>query len=388
MEIKEILVKQKNELKYLKSLKIVEREKKVNVDQNIIKVITGPRRAGKSTFAISLLRDKYFAYVNFDEREITQFNSLDIEKGIKYVYGDTKYIFLDEIQNYKGWELWVNSLYRRGYNIIITGSNSNLLSKELSTHLTGRYLEIELLPFSFREVLKYSNFDMDLLDYDKEKQGLLLNLLEKYLQIGGFPEIWVKNLDSLYLKTLFENIIYKDVVKRWNIKYPYLMENLAKYLINNFSSITSITKLKNILNFKSVETLEKYIKYLEEAYLIQPLNNFSYKLKEVIRSQKKFYVIDNGLINTISYKFSNNFGRLMENLVFVELKRRYSEIFYLKTKENYEVDFVVKERNRISKLIQVTYANSFDEINPREYRSLLHANELFKSDKPELIMIT
>jgi predicted AAA+ superfamily ATPase len=148
----------------------------------------------------------------------------------------------------------------------------------------------------------------------------------------------------------------------------------------------------NSLGIKaSKNTLYNYLEYANDSYFLFYLKKFSYSLKDIERSIPKIYVIDNGIINVFSHRFSENIGRLMENLVFLNLRRKYREnknIFYLKTRENYEVDFVVKEENRISKLIQVTYANSFDEINPREYRSLLHTNELFKSDKPELIMIT
>jgi predicted AAA+ superfamily ATPase len=388
MDIREILVRQRKELELLKTQRLVERERKVDVSKPIIKVVTGVRRAGKSTLCYLLLKNRKFAYVNFDDREILDFKSTEIEKGVKEIYGDVETLFLDEIQNYERWELWVNSLYRRGYNIVITGSNAKLLSRELSTHLTGRYIEVEVFPFSFREVLKYLGIDSTHLDVDKEKQGKVMNLLKSYLERGGFPEVWVKDLGRDFLQTLFENIIYKDVVKRWSVRHPSKIEELAIYLITNFSSKYSITKLKNALDFRSKETVKKYIAFLEESYLIFSLNNFSFKVKEVLKIPRKVYVVDTGLINSVSHKFSENLGRLMENLVFLELRKRYKEIFYFQTKEGYEVDFLIKEGLRVKQLIQVTYANSFDEIDRREWRALLKAYELFKAHKPELIIIT
>ncbi len=393
MDIREILIRQKREIEEIYKRRLVEREVKIDVEKEIIKVITGARRSGKSTLGFLSLKNKNFGYVNFDDREILNFNSSEIEKGVKEIYGDVKILFLDEVQNYEKWELWVNSLYRRGHNLIITGSNAKLLSKELATHLTGRYISYELFPFSFREVLSWLNFDLKYLEYDKERQGKILNLLKEYLRRGGFPEVWVKDLEFDFLKSLFDDILFKDVVKRWKIRYVTLLEELSLYLINNFSNYYTITKVKNALKFRSKETVKNYIKYLEEAYLIFSLKNFSFKFKETLKKTRKIYAIDIGIINAIVYKFTENIGKLMENLVFLELLRKTNEIplmeiFYLQTKEGYEVDFLIKEGLRIKQLIQVTYANSFDEIDKREIRALLHAKELFKQHKPELIIIT
>ncbi|BFI73124.1 ATPase AAA [Nanoarchaeota archaeon] len=390
MDIREILIRQKKELEELNKKELVKREVNIDINKEIIKVITGIRRCGKSTFGYLLLKDKNFGYINFDERELLDFKSTEIEKGIKEIYGNTKFLFIDEIQNYDKWELWINSLYRRGYNLIITRSNAKLLSKELSTHLTGRYISIELFPFSFREILDYLKFNKENLDFDKEKQGEILKILKDYLEIGGFPEIWVKNLDINFLKTLFNDILLKDIVIRWKVKYIELLEELSYYLINNFSSYYTINKIKNSLDFRSKETVKNYIKYLEEAYLIFSLNNFSFKFKEVLKSPKKIYIIDNGIINAIRHNYMENIGRLMENLVFLSLRRKYKEnenIFYFEN-NNYEIDFLIKEGNKITKLINVTYVNNFDEIDKRETRSLIHGYDLFKEYNPELIIIT
>ena len=386
------LARQKSEIEEKYKQKLIEREniEKIakNLENDIIKVITGIRRSGKSTLALFLLKNRNFGYVNFDERELIKTNLDNLLSAVKEVYGDVKLLFLDEIQNVEGWELWVNSLQRKGYNLIITGSNAKLLSKELATYLTGRYLEFEVFPFSFREFLKAENFEFKDL-YDKEKEGKIKNLLKRYLEIGGFPEYILKNLEKDYLDTLFRAILYIDVVKRWNVKYSTKLEDLARYLISIYSREYSSTKIKNVLNFRSVLTVEKYIKFLEEAYLIFSLERFSIKPKEFLKAPKKIYCIDLGLINVISRRLFEEKGQLMENLVFLELRRKglkeNREIFYFKINDN-EVDFLIKEGLEIKKLIQVTYASSKDEIERREIKSLLKASELLKCK--DLLIIT
>ncbi|MEM0243214.1 MAG: ATP-binding protein [Candidatus Aenigmatarchaeota archaeon] len=391
--MREILERQKVEVKEILSKEIIPRENIKNIeeyiDKPLIKVITGIRRSGKSLLALLLLKDKNYGYANFDEKELTTIRLDDLLNYLKEVFGDFKFLLLDEIQNVNGWELWVNSLQRRGYNILITGSNAKLLSKELATHLTGRYMEFENFPFSFREFLIFKKFDTNNLLFLKEKQGLVKKLLMEYLEKGGFPEYLVYNLDKNYLETLFQSIIYKDVVKRWNIKYPRKIDDLARYIISNYSSRYTFTKLKNSLDFRSVLTVENYIKYLEEAYLIFSLERFSFKVKEMKKSPKKAYCIDTGMINAISVKFSKDIGRLMENLVFLELKRKGLKenlsIFYGQF-NNSEVDFVIKEGLEIKQLIQVTYASNKDEIEKGEIRALIKASEQLNCK--DLLIIT
>jgi predicted AAA+ superfamily ATPase len=391
--ITEILARQQEELKGLLAGKIVEREAEKNfqkyVDKSIVKVVTGIRRSGKSTFCALALKNRKFGYANFDEKGLIDVKLDDLLSSIKEVFGGVKFLLLDEIQNVSKWELWVNSLQRRGYNVLITGSNAKLLSRELATHLTGRYLEFEIFPFSFEEYLKWLNFDLSNINLLKEKQGELKGILRKYLIKGGFPEYIVKELDESYLKTLFDAIIYKDVVKRYNVKYPTKIDELARYLISISSSEYSFTKLKNFLNFKSVLTVEKYVKYLEEAYLIFSLERFSRKTKEIIKSPRKVHSIDNGLMNIISARISEDMGRLMENAIFLSLRnmglKENLNIFYLKINDM-EVDFLIKEGFEIKQLIQVTYASSKDEIDKREIRALIKASEIFRCKN--LVIIT
>ena len=394
--LKEIIFQHKREKELFLSKEYILREKldfaKKFLKTDLIKVITGPRRAGKSVFAILLLKDQDFAYLNFDDENLLKINNSDeIVKGIFEVYGKTKFILFDEIQNLKNWEFFVNKLQRRGFNLIITGSNSKLLSKELATTLTGRHVSIEILPFSFKEILKANQIN---LRPDKiiipEDRGILLNLLNKYLNDGGFPEIVVKDLETkTYLDTLLDAILLKDVVKRYKVRFSQKIYELFLYLISNFDREFTFNKLKNNLNFNSVNTIQNYLSYLKEAYLVFTLNRFSFKIKEQIKTAKKVYLVDNGFVLAKSFQFSGDFGRLMENLVFVELLKQglkpNENIFYYQTRNQKEVDFLIKEGIKIKNLIQVVYNFSDLEVKKREIKSLVEASQELNCDNLTII---
>ena len=307
------------------------------------------------------------------------------------IYGPITTFFFDEIQNLEKWEFFVNKLQRGGYNVFITGSNAKLLSKELSTHLTGRHVSLELFPFSFREFLTAINFKEDL-ETTKGK-SLAKHYLHEFLQIGGFPEVVVeKENPSIYLRTLFYDIIEKDVILRYKIAYKSVIRELALTLISNFSNYLSLRKIKERFGLGSEHTVKNYLNYLSECYLFFFLSKFSTKPIEIERSVKKVYCIDCGMINSFAIKFSENKGKFIENLVALELLRRRSyrfenwEIFYFKDYQQHEVDFVVKNGLKIEKLIQVTYATEKDEIERRELKSLLKASEVLKCKN--LLVIT
>ena len=391
--IKSVIARQKDELRGILNQRLIERESKRVIkkfmDKDIVKIITGIRRSGKSVLSLLLLKDREFGYVNFDEKLLVEGNPEKVLSAVKEIYGDIKILLLDEIQNLDGWELWVNSLYRRNYNLIITGSNAKLLSRELSTHLTGRYLEFEVSPFSFREYLRWKNFDLENLEYIEEKQGRLKHELREYLLKGGFPELVVKELDENYLRTLFDAIIYKDVVRRWNVRYPRKIEDLSRYLLGNASTLYTFTKLRKILDFRSTLTVENYVSYIEEAYLIFSLERFSFKLKERLKAPRKCYAIDTGLINAITSRFTEESGRVMENLVFIELKRKglkeNRNIFYYRDYRGREVDFVVKEGLKIKQLIQVCYDIEDFTTKERELKALVKAGKELKCKNLKVI---
>jgi predicted AAA+ superfamily ATPase len=361
----------------------IEREKlsfaKKFLETDLIKVITGPRRAGKSVFATMFLKEKNFAYLNFDDENLIKLNGDEILKGCFEVYGDVKFFLFDEIQNFNNWELFVNRLQRRGFNITITGSNAKLLSKELSTSLTGRHIPIEILPFSFREFLRAKNFDPKESNLPENK-GKILNYLTEFIKTGGYPEIVVKNLEAkTYLDTLADAVLLKDVVKRYRVKFSQKIYDLFLYLVSNFASEFTFTSLKKNVNFNSVNTVQNYLSYLEEAYLLLSLNRFSYSVKEQIKAAKKCYLVDNGLALAKSFQFSRNIGRAMENLFFTELLKRglgvNKNIFYYKTRNHKEVDFILKEGTKVKALYQVVWDISSPQTLKREIKSLIEAGE-------------
>lgn len=395
--IKNIVYQHKLEKEDLVSREYVFRENldfaKKFIDSDLIKIITGPRRAGKSVAAFLFLKGRDFAYLNFDDENLLKIKNYDeIIKAVFEVYPESKYLFFDEIQNLKNWEIFVNKLKRRGYNLILTGSNAKLLSKDLATALTGRHIPIEIFPFSFKEFLDAKGWEIKKEEINiPEVQGRILNYLDEYRRDGGFPEVIVKKLEvRTYLETLSSSILFKDIVKRYNVRFPQKIYDLNNYLNSNFSSEFSFSKLKNILEFRSTATLQNYISYLEEAFLIFILNRFSFKMKEQIKTPKKVYLVDNGFCSIAPSRFSQDFGRTMENLVFVEILRRghkpNRDVFFYKTRNNKEVDFLLKKGINIEQLVQVCYRIEEVKTKERETRALIEASQ--DLDCNNLLIIT
>jgi len=386
--LKATVFKQKQDKERLLSLPYIERTKEKDtrkwLSSDLIKVILGPRRAGKSVFALMLLQDQSFAYFNFDDESIPGKEKIDLDELItelRLAYGETKYVLFDEIQNLPNWELFVNRLHRAGYNLVLTGSNASLLSKELATHLTGRHIPIEILPFNFKEVLKAKQYEVttSTLSLPDEKAKLLA-ILNQYMTNGGYPEIVTKGVDPRgYLDVLFDAVLFKDVVKRHKVRFSEQIDNLGSYLINNVSSQYSAKKLANILGFKSQITLENYLSYLTEAYLIFSLRRHSTKAGMRLRSTKKTYAVDNGFVTAKAVQHSPNTGKLMENLVFIELvkqgKQPSRELFYYKTRNDREIDFVLKNGYEVVELIQVCYDLTEPDVEQREIKALVEAGK-------------
>ena len=392
--LKQILVDQKEETERIFDReRIIERERqdhfKPLLRDKLIKVITGVRRSGKSIFSHLSLRGENYAYVNFDDERIVGIEAKDLNTLLEVlheIYGDFDFILLDEIQNIAGWELFANRLMRQGYNLVITGSNSSLLSRELATHLTGRCVSFEMYPFSFREYLKY--FDIKVRETPTTREiGILNHHLSKYINIGGFPEVYKVSSRTIYLRELYDMIISRDVVGRYKVKFVRDLKEMAFYLISNFSSRISYNKLKNIFRVKSVHTIKNYISYLEDAYMLFQLFPFSWKVKYQLMQVKKVYSIDTGLIEALSPGSSKNLGRIMENVVAVDILRREprENVFFYLTPRHEEVDFVIGEGMKIKQLIQVTYASGRDEIEKREIKSLIKASNELKCKDLEII---
>ena len=354
----------------------------------LIKLITGPRRVGKSVFALLMLQGKNFAYLNFDDNQLLEKWDEDLAmSALDNVYPDYDFMLLDEIQNLPDWDLWVSKLYRRGKNLIITGSNAKMLSSEMATVLTGRYLQIEMLPFSLEETMSWKNISTD----RAEQAAQAIMLADDYMRNGGYPEtIPSRSITKSYLSTLFDSILLKDVAQRHKVRNTTDLYNLATYLLSNFCNPISANELAGELGLSSVATTKKFCDYLNEPYLFFYLPRFNNKLKLMNKAPKKVYVVDNGFVQSTAFNLSENLGRLLENQVFVELLRRGyipgQTLFYYRTRNDKEIDFVTRKGAKVEQLIQVCYDMSSEKTRKRELDALAEAAEELHCDN--LLVIT
>ncbi len=361
-----------------------------------ITIITGVRRSGKSTLMYQMINNllengvdpKQILFVNLEDKKLIKDSLEDIYLSYKESMNLDKkaYIFLDEIHRKEGWESWIRKKYDLKSNdkFIISGSCSYLLKKEYSTLLTGRNLTFEVFPLTFEEFLLFKNIKIN---KDNIKKGIILEktklsilkYLKEYLNIGGFPEILFKPKEYKIkiLEQYFDDILYKDIIDRYNLN-SQKTKDLALYLISNFTGLISLRNLRNSLGL-SYSTIKDYLSYYLEAFLFFTLDHFSYSLKEQKSLPSKIYCIDNGLRNAVSFKFSKDEGKLAENLVFIELKRREKNVYYWK--KVHEVDFVIKNKGLTA--INVSYT---DEIDKREIKSLLECKK--ELNIKEMIILT
>ena len=387
--IKDILIVQKRELEARFRETFIERRLSVPMDpgDDRIKVITGPRRSGKSFYSGRLIKKTgAYGYVNFDDERLVAASDYDeIIGAVQAVYGNPAYLFLDEIQNLPGWELFVNRLQRQGFRLLITGSNANLLSSELATHLTGRHSAHVLFPFSFSEFLEGMAKPGISLGGPQFKHSPLTETecreaLDIYAEQGGYPEPLLKNLNLRdYLRTLLQSTLYQDIVKRFRIRSVQGIEDLAFYLLSNIAREYSLNALSRITKCRSVHTVDKYIRCLQEAYLVFSLPRFSFKVKDQVGLNKKIYCTDNGMAISAGFRFSPDRGALYENLVAVALKQEEIagriSLFYWRSPQNEEVDFVIKEGLRVTRLIQVCTDIADPKTLKREMRALIKASQ-------------
>lgn len=324
------------------------------IETNKVTAISGIRRSGKSTLLKQIAKDLTgYYYLNFEDERLIDFTYSDFNKLYEVFlenFGEQGVFLFDEIQNIYGWEKFVRRLFDEGKKVFVTGSNAKLLSSELATSLTGRNLKLELFPFSFKEFLSYRNVEMKNF-YDTREKSAIINYCKEYLKSGGFPEIIISR-NAEELKQLYQDVILKDLIVRFKIRDVKAFRELALFLVSNVASPASFNNLKKILGFKSVTTVKSYIDFLEESYLIFSVPKFDYSIKKQIINEKKIYAIDTGIINSVAFSFSDNFGRLLENVAYIELKRRGHVIYYHKNKN--ECDFVVKQGTKIIQAIQVT----------------------------------
>ncbi len=344
-------------------------------DSKPIKLITGPRRAGKSVLALQILSDKNFAYLNFDDAALLEkFSEDSVEQALGEVYPGYEYLLLDEVQNLDGWSMWVEKLYRNGVNMVITGSNANLLSDDLAAVLSGRYMEIRLFPFSASEYMGYLDYPVE--TETPSQTAEVNNRLEIFMKTGGYPEIAkTPQVKSGYLSALYDAIILKDIVRRYRVRKVEELYNVADWLLSNFTNPFSATSLAEELGMSSVLTVQKFSSYLQNTYLFQYLPRFSNKLKLMKKADRKTYVVDNGYIMARAFELSSNMGKLLENLVFQELlKRGYDlkkyELFYYRSRNDKETDFVCRSGVKVERMIQVCYDMSAAKTRKREVESL------------------
>lgn len=329
------ILNQRNERDSLMARPYLDRDTKYNkqelLSNPLIKLISGPRRVGKSTYALLLLKDTNFAYLNFDDNQLlSKWDEDLVMQTLDDVYQGYEYILLDEIQNLDNWDLWVSKLYRRGKNLVITGSNAKMLSSEMATVLTGRYIQVEMLPFNFVEYLQWTN-------------SAHADNINDYLKNGGYPEtIAARSITQNYLNTLFDSIVWKDVSKRHNVRNTTELNDVALYLVSNFCNPLSANDVAKALNLSSITTTKKFMDYLHEPYLFFYLPRYNNKLKVMKKSAQKIYVIDNGFVTAKAFNLSENMGRLLENYIFIELLRRgyntEKTLFYYKSRNDKETD--------------------------------------------------
>jgi len=345
----------------------IEREMLREIDQKVqfAIILSGIRRCGKSTLLRQLMKKTAnFYYFNFEDPRATSFEVSDFQKldeVFKEEYGESSRYFFDEIQNVQKWELFVRTMLDKKKHFMITGSNASLLSKELGTKLTGRHLKHELFPFSYSEFLTFTS----------KKAGI--NSFGEYMRNGGFPEYLKYNRTDI-LKELFNDIITRDIVVRYQLRSLKTIKEMALYLITNIGKEFSYNSLAKTFNLGSTNSAISFVSYLEDSYLLFTVPRFDYSLKKQAVNPKKVYSIDNGVSSVNSVSFSSDIGRMLENQVFLNLRRSGKEIYYFK--DTHECDFLVKERNKITTAIQVCYELNEDN-KKRELDGLVEALEKF-----------
>lgn len=371
-ELERVLLDQKEELDILRGKSFCHRMEEclIDLDSNLAQVVIGVRRSGKSTLCFNVLEKAKvnYAYVNFDDENLYDLvvkDMNDVLQVLYSIYGDFTYLFLDEIQNVEGWYLFVNRMLRKGVHLLLTGSNSKLLSGELASHLTGRHHTIELLPFSFKDWCNYNGIPMT--PMTTKTMGILMGAFDKYMRQGGFPELFVEHNQTSYIDSLFHNIITQDIQKRFKVKYIDSLERLAGHLLNISPAVIVKEKLQEQFGFKSHHTLGNYLSYLVQTYLVCKVCKYSTKSKE--RSvAEKVYAIDVAFMNKRGNALGGeNLGWRLETIVYLELRRRIKteeEDIYYFNDGNTEADFVVCNGNRVVGIYQVAY----DIVNPKTRR--------------------
>lgn len=394
-----ILSDQREELtnRHWKNIVTREEEKEINLNSPLAQVVIGVRRSGKSTLCSKVMLESGlpFGYINFDDDRLGKLTVDAFDTLLRALYqlnGDFNHLFLDEVQNIEGWELFVNRMLRQGMHMLITGSNANLLSGELATHLTGRYHQIELMPFSFQEYCSCK--DVNTSSYTTKAIALRDKALNDYLFAGGFPELLLLSEAEQgdYVRSLVRTIVEKDIAKRYKLRYAQTLMDVANQVLDEFSQEHSFATVQKKHNLKSPNTAKKYLQYLQNAYLVLALPRFSLKSSER-RSVHKYYAIDPAMIaKRDDALMTESLGLRLENMVAVELKRRAAideQIYYFRKVREYEVDFVRVKGTQVQELIQVTYdfTQPRTKLYNREVGNLVKASNVLHCDNLTLVVM-
>jgi len=368
--------------------------------------LKGVRRSGKSTILRNHIENlmaqgvptNQILFVNLEDPRFAPYLSLELLEEIKEAYfyylepKEKPYIFLDEVQNIEGFEKWLLKEYELETSYLFaTGSNSKLLSKEIGSSLSGRYLGVEVSPLSFSEFLAFKGLEISSPYELVTQKPKVEKLFEEFMTYGGFPQVVLTedvSLKEAELKSYFDSILLRDIVARYKLNDFRSLEKLSILLLSSIANPMSLNKIKNRLGV-SFEMTSRYVEYLENTYMIQTIPLFDWSLQKQFNNPRKVYSVDTGLSKRVSFEVGKRIGDLLENIVYLELKRKFEEIYYFKTAQNYEIDFLVKQRETITHLIQVSMTLEDEKTKKRELRALVKAaTELKYTQDTTLMLLT
>lgn len=349
-----------------------------------ILIISGIRRCGKSVL-MQQMRDRLVEkdfFFNFDDERLANFKLDDFQKlqeCFVELFGEQHTYYFDEIQNIEGWERFVRRLYNAGNKIIITGSNARMLSRELGTHLTGRYIQVEIYPFSFQEYLAMNEIPVNAKTlYTTTGRATMVKSFVKYMECGGFPK-FLQDGSVSYLTSLYESIIYRDILTRNGLTNEKEMLELMFYLASNATKRVTYSSLGKVVGIQHPDTIKNYLEYIQQTYLISQLFRYDPSVKKQMMSPKKIYFVDNAIIKRIGFNATENNGVFLENLVFIELKRRGWDVYYYADKK--ECDFIVRKGLHISDAYQVTLKMDSPQTREREIAGVREAMQAYSLSK-------
>lgn len=349
-----------------------------------ILIISGIRRCGKSVL-MQQIRDRLVEkdfFFNFDDERLANFKLDDFQKlqeCFVELFGEQHTYYFDEIQNIEGWERFVRRLYNAGNKIVITGSNARMLSRELGTHLTGRYIQVEIYPFSFQEYLAMNEIPVNAKTlYTTTGRATMVKSFVKYMECGGFPK-FLQDGSVSYLTSLYESIIYRDILTRNGLTNEKEMLELMFYLASNATKRVTYSSLGKVVGIQHPDTIKNYLEYIQQTYLISQLFRYDPSVKKQMMSPKKIYFVDNAIIKRIGFNATENNGVFLENLVFIELKRRGWDVYYYADKK--ECDFIVRKGLHISDAYQVTLKMDSPQTREREFAGVREAMQAYSLSK-------